>query len=71
MLILGGLFFYGAYDAISTGATRAFGRNNTDYVTRASNPREFHTSVKFDLACGVIFTVIGIGGFVLSGRKQV
>jgi hypothetical protein len=69
MLILSGMCFYGAYDAITTGATKAFGRNNTNYVTRASNPREFHTLVEFDLGGGVIFTVIGIGGYILTGRK--
>jgi hypothetical protein len=69
MLTLSGVCFYGAYDAITTGATKAPGRNNTHYVTRASNPQEFRTLVKFDLAGGVLFTVIGIGGFLFSGRK--
>jgi hypothetical protein len=35
MLVLSGACFYDAYDALSTGSTKAPGRNNNHYVTLA------------------------------------
>jgi hypothetical protein len=49
MLVLSGVGFYSAYDALSTGATKASGRNNNHYVTLASEPHVFHSLVNVDL----------------------
>jgi hypothetical protein len=67
MFALSGMCFYSAYDALATGATKAPGRNNDHFVTRASEPEVFHSLVKWDLAGGILFAVIGIASYFLSG----
>jgi hypothetical protein len=70
MLILSGVGFYGAYDALSTGATKAPGRNNSHYVTLASEPHVFHSLVNVDLAFGVLFAVLGIASYIFGASKE-
>jgi hypothetical protein len=70
MLVLSGVGFYGVYDALSTGATKAPGRNNNHYVTLASEPHVFHSLVKVDLAFGVLFAVLGIASYFFGASKQ-
>lgn len=69
MLVLSGAGFYGAYDALSTGATKAPGRNNNHYVTLASEQHVFHSLVNLDLAFGVLFAVIGIASYFIGASK--
>jgi hypothetical protein len=70
MLVLSGVGFYSAYDALSSGATKAPGRNNNHYVTLASEPHLFHSLVKVDLAFGVLFAVLGIASYFLGASKE-
>jgi hypothetical protein len=70
MLVLSGMCFYSAYDAISTGATKAPGRNNSRYVTRASEPEEFHSLVTWNLAAGTLFAVVGVVFYLFSGDSK-
>ena len=70
MLVLSGVGFYGAYDALSTGATKAPGRNNNHYVTLASEPHVFHSLVEVDLAFGVLFAVLGIVSYIFGASKE-
>ena len=70
MLVLSGVGFYGAYDALSTGATKAPGRNNDHYVTRASEPHVFHSLVEVDLGFGVLFAVLGIVSYIFGASKE-
>ena len=59
-----------AYDALSTGATKAPGRNNYHYVTRAAEPHVFHSLVKLDLAFGVLFAAFGIVAYFFGGTNN-
>jgi hypothetical protein len=70
MLVLSGVGFYSAYDALSTGATKAPGRNNNHYVTLASEPHVFHSLVNVDLAFGVLFAVLGIASYFFAASKE-
>jgi hypothetical protein len=70
MLVLSGACFYDAYDALSTGSTKAPGRNNNHYVTLASEPHVFHSLVNVDLAFGVLFAVMGIASYFLGANKE-
>ena len=70
MLVLSGASFYSAYDALSTGATKASGRNNNHYVTLASEPHVFHSLVEVDLAFGVLFAVMGIASYFFGANKD-
>jgi hypothetical protein len=70
MLVLSGAGFYSAYDALSTGATKAPGRNNNHYVTLASEPRVFHSLVEVDLAFGVLFAVLGIASYIFGASDE-
>jgi hypothetical protein len=70
MLVLSGVGFYGAYDALSTGATKAPGRHNNHYVTLASEPHVFHSLVNIDLAFGVLFAVLGIASYVFGAPNN-
>jgi hypothetical protein len=70
MLVLSAASFYGAYDALSKGATKAPGRNNNHYVTLASEPHVFHSLVNVDLAFGVLFAVMGIASYFIGASKE-
>jgi hypothetical protein len=70
MLVLSGVGFYGAYDALSTGAIKAPGRNNNHYVTLALEPHVFHSLVNVDLAFGMIFAVLGIASYFFGASKE-
>ena len=70
MLVLSGVGFYGAWDALSTGATKAPGRNNNHYVTRASEPRLFRSLVILDLAFGIVFAAIGIASYFFGAPSN-
>jgi hypothetical protein len=70
MLVLSGACFYGAHDAISTGATKSPGRNNSHIVTLASEPKLFHSLVKFDLAAGVLFGILGLGSYFFGAANS-
>lgn len=70
MIVLSGAGFYGAYDALSTGATKAPGRNNNHYVRLASEPHVFHSLVNVDLAFGVLFAVMGIASYFFGASKE-
>lgn len=69
-LVLSGAGFYSAYDALSTGATKAPGRNNNHYVTLASEPHVFHSLVEVDLAFGVLFAVLGIASYIFGASDE-
>jgi hypothetical protein len=66
MLVVSGATFYSAYDAISTGITKAPGRNNNHYVLRSAEPHVFHSLVSFDIGAGIFFAVAGIAGLVVG-----
>ena len=70
MLVLSGAGSYSAYDALSTGATKAPGRNNNHYVTLASEPHVFHSLVEVDLAFGVLFAVLGIASYIFGASDE-
>jgi hypothetical protein len=66
MLVVSGVSFYSAYDAISTGITKAPGRNNNHYVIRSAEPHVFHSLVSFDIGAGILFAVVGIAGYIVD-----
>jgi hypothetical protein len=70
MLVLSGVGFYGAYDALITGVTRGPGRNSHHDVTLASEPHVFHSLVNVDLAFGALFAVVGIAGYFLGASED-
>jgi hypothetical protein len=70
MLVLSGACFYSAYDARATGATKAPGRNNSHFVTLASEPKVFHSLVNWDLAAGILFAVIGIASYFFGAASK-
>jgi hypothetical protein len=70
MLALSGVGFYSTYDALSTGATKAPGRNNNHYVTLASEPHVFHSLVNVGLAFGVLFAVLGVASYFFGASKE-
>jgi hypothetical protein len=66
VLVVSGVSFYSAYDAISTGITKAPGRNNNHYVLRSAEPHVFHSLVSFDIGVGIFFAVVGIAGYIVD-----
>jgi hypothetical protein len=70
VLILSGLSFYSAYDAISTGVTKSPGRNNNRYVLRSEEPHVFRSLVSIDIGAGVIFAVVGVVCYVFGGYRK-
>jgi hypothetical protein len=70
MLVMSGACFYSAYDAHTTGATKAPGRHSNHYVTLASEPHVFHSLVNVDMAFGVLFAVLGINSYFFGASKE-
>jgi hypothetical protein len=70
VLVLSGAGFYSAWDALTTGATKAPGRNNNHFVTRALEPELFRSLVKWDLAAGIFFAAIGIASYFFCAPSK-